>query len=88
MSTRELLVRAYDPRNATDEEYAALHQFFAQVDREERPLDPPVSLSLFVNQRRHLVLPRSLTSRPVTGAAFKEERLRVAFGDKEAHDAS
>jgi arsenite-transporting ATPase len=40
------------------------------------------------NQRRHLVLPRSLTSRPVLGAAFKEERLRVAFGDKEAHGAS
>jgi len=40
------------------------------------------------NQRRHLVLPRSLTSRPVTGAAFKEDRLRVAFGEKEAHGAS
>jgi arsenite-transporting ATPase len=40
------------------------------------------------NQRRHLVLPRSLTSRPVVGAAFKEERLRVAFGDKEAHGES
>ncbi len=40
------------------------------------------------NQRRRLVLPRSLTSRPVLGAAFKEERLRVAFGDKEAHGAS
>ncbi len=40
------------------------------------------------NQRRHLVLPRSLTSRPVVSAAFKEDRLRVAFGDKEAHDAS
>jgi hypothetical protein len=40
------------------------------------------------NQRRHLVLPRSLASRPVVGAAFKEERLRVAFGDKEAHGPS
>ncbi len=40
------------------------------------------------NQRRHLVLPRTLTSRPVLCAAFKEERLRVAFGDKEAHGAS
>jgi arsenite/tail-anchored protein-transporting ATPase len=37
------------------------------------------------NQRRHLVLPRSLAARSVVGAAFREERLRVAFGDKEAH---
>jgi arsenite-transporting ATPase len=40
------------------------------------------------NQRRHLILPRSLTSRPVLGAAFKEERLRVTFGEKEVHGAS
>jgi arsenite-transporting ATPase len=35
------------------------------------------------NQRRHLVLPRALAGRPVTGAAFAEQRLRVAFGRKE-----
>ncbi len=35
------------------------------------------------NQRRHFVLPRTLAGRPVEGAAFKEQRLRVAFGAKE-----
>ena len=35
------------------------------------------------NQRRHLVLPRTLAGRPVTSAAFEEQRLRVAFGKKE-----
>jgi arsenite-transporting ATPase len=36
------------------------------------------------NQRRHIVLPRTLAGRPVVSAAFAEQRLRVAFGDKEA----
>jgi arsenite/tail-anchored protein-transporting ATPase len=36
------------------------------------------------NQRRHLVLPRTLTGRPVVGAVFADQRLRVAFGAKEA----
>jgi arsenite-transporting ATPase len=36
------------------------------------------------NQRRHLVLPRTLAGRPVAGAGFTDQRLRVAFGDKEA----
>jgi arsenite/tail-anchored protein-transporting ATPase len=35
------------------------------------------------NQRRHLILPRSLTGRPVESAAFADQRLRVSFGDKE-----
>ena len=35
------------------------------------------------NQRRHILLPRSLASRRLLGAAFKEQRLRVAFGEKE-----
>ena len=35
------------------------------------------------NQRRHLVLPRTLAGRPVVGAAFADQRLRVAFGAKE-----
>jgi arsenite-transporting ATPase len=35
------------------------------------------------NQRRHLVLPRSLAGRRVLGAAFADERLRVAFGGKD-----
>ena len=35
------------------------------------------------NQRRHLVLPRALAGRPVAGAAFAGQRLRVAFGRKE-----
>jgi arsenite/tail-anchored protein-transporting ATPase len=35
------------------------------------------------NQRRHFVLPRTLAGRPVEGAAFHEQRLRVAFGAKE-----
>jgi HSP20 family molecular chaperone IbpA len=36
------------------------------------------------NQRRHLVLPRTLAGRPVEQAAFVDKRLRVAFGKKEA----
>jgi arsenite-transporting ATPase len=36
------------------------------------------------NQRRHLVLPRTLAGRPIEQAAFVEHRLRVAFGKKEA----
>jgi arsenite/tail-anchored protein-transporting ATPase len=39
------------------------------------------------NQRRHVVLPRTLASRRLLGAAFAEQRLRVAFGDKEDHGA-
>lgn len=35
------------------------------------------------NQRRHVSLPRSLASRRLEGAAFRDQRLRVAFGDKE-----
>ena len=35
------------------------------------------------NQRRHLLLPRSLASRRLTGAAFEGQRLRVGFGAKE-----
>jgi arsenite-transporting ATPase len=34
------------------------------------------------NQRRHLVLPRALAGRAVTGAAFEQQRLRVGFGAK------
>ena len=37
------------------------------------------------NQRRHLLLPRSLASRKLEGAAFEQQRLRVAFGRKEDH---
>ena len=36
------------------------------------------------NQRRHLVLPRTLAGRAVEGAAFDDAWLRVTFGDKEA----
>jgi arsenite-transporting ATPase len=35
------------------------------------------------NQRRHLVLPRTLAGRPVEQAAFVDQRLRVGFGRKE-----
>ena len=35
------------------------------------------------NQRRRLVLPRTLSGRSVAGAAFADQRLRVAFGAKE-----
>jgi arsenite-transporting ATPase len=37
------------------------------------------------NQRRHVLLPRSLATRRLLGAAFADQRLRVAFGEKEAH---
>jgi arsenite-transporting ATPase len=36
------------------------------------------------NQRRTIVLPRTLAGRTVASAAFSEQRLRVAFGGKEA----
>ena len=36
------------------------------------------------NQRRHLVLPRTLAGRQVASAAFADQRLRVVFGAKEA----
>jgi arsenite-transporting ATPase len=36
------------------------------------------------NQRRHLVLPRTLAGRGVEGAAFEDVWLRVTFGRKEA----
>jgi len=36
------------------------------------------------NQRRHLVLPRTLSGRSVGSAAFADQRLRVVFGGKEA----
>jgi arsenite/tail-anchored protein-transporting ATPase len=35
------------------------------------------------NQRRHLLLPRSLAARKLLGAAFDQQRLRVGFGEKE-----
>lgn len=37
------------------------------------------------NQRRHILLPRTLVSRRLLGAAFADQRLRVAFGGRE-HD--
>ena len=37
------------------------------------------------NQRRTLLLPRTLASRRLLGAAFADGRLRVAFGGKEKH---
>jgi arsenite/tail-anchored protein-transporting ATPase len=40
------------------------------------------------NQRRHVLLPRTLASRKLLGAAFADQRLRVAFGEKEAHGQS
>ena len=36
------------------------------------------------NQRRHLVLPRTLAGRSVASAGFVDQRLRVTFGEKEA----
>jgi arsenite-transporting ATPase len=35
------------------------------------------------NQRRHVSLPRTLAARRLEGAAFRDRRLRVAFGAKE-----
>jgi arsenite-transporting ATPase len=35
------------------------------------------------NQRRNILLPRTLASRRLLGAAFADRRLRVAFGEKE-----
>jgi arsenite/tail-anchored protein-transporting ATPase len=40
------------------------------------------------NQKRHLMLPRTIAGRRLLGAAFADQRLRVAFGEKEedAHE--
>ena len=35
------------------------------------------------NQRRHLLLPRTLAGRQVKSAVFADQRLRVGFGTKE-----
>jgi len=35
------------------------------------------------NQRRNILLPRTLASRRLLGAAFADRRLRVAFGERE-----
>jgi arsenite-transporting ATPase len=40
------------------------------------------------NQKRRLLLPRTLASRRLLGAAFAGQRLRVAFGGKEGHGHS
>src|SRR5262249_13012414 len=37
------------------------------------------------NQKRHILLPRTLAARRLLGAGFEDQRLRVAFGEKEAH---
>jgi arsenite/tail-anchored protein-transporting ATPase len=37
------------------------------------------------NQRRNILLPRTLASRRLLGAALVEGRLRVAFGEREDH---
>jgi arsenite-transporting ATPase len=37
------------------------------------------------NQRRNILLPRTLASRRLLGAALVEGRLRVGFGEREAH---
>jgi arsenite/tail-anchored protein-transporting ATPase len=39
------------------------------------------------NQRRNMLLPRTLASRRLLGAAFEDRRLRIAFGEKEEHGA-
>lgn len=39
------------------------------------------------NQRRNIVLPRTLAARRLMGAGFQDRRLRVAFGEKEEHGA-
>jgi arsenite-transporting ATPase len=36
------------------------------------------------NQRRHVILPRTLALRPVGRATYEEGRLRVAFGERQA----
>jgi arsenite-transporting ATPase len=37
------------------------------------------------NQRRHILLPRTLASRRLTGATLADQRLRVTFAGKEEH---
>jgi arsenite-transporting ATPase len=37
------------------------------------------------NQRRNIVLPRTLSARRLIGAGFQDRRLKVAFGEKEEH---
>lgn len=39
------------------------------------------------HRKRYILLPRTLASRRLLGAAFSEQRLRVAFGERERHGA-
>jgi arsenite/tail-anchored protein-transporting ATPase len=56
---------------------------FAERDRIEVVTHGEELVVTVDNQRRNLLLPRSLASRKLEGAAFEKGRLRVAFGEKE-----
>jgi arsenite-transporting ATPase len=62
-----------------------IHLPFADKDRLQVWSEGEELVVQVDNQRRHLVLPRTLASRSVTGAALSGQRLRVAFGAKEVH---
>ena len=56
---------------------------FAEKDKIQVSIEGEELIIQVDNQRRHVLLPRTLAARPLQGAAFRDRRLRVAFGEPE-----
>jgi arsenite-transporting ATPase len=56
---------------------------FAEKDRIQVTANGDNLVVQVDNQRRNILLPRTLAARRLLGAAFADKRLRVAFGEKE-----
>jgi arsenite/tail-anchored protein-transporting ATPase len=57
---------------------------FAEKDKIQVSIEGEELVIQVDNQRRHVLLPRTLAARPLQGAAFKDRRLRVGFGEPES----
>jgi arsenite/tail-anchored protein-transporting ATPase len=56
---------------------------FAEKDKIQVSIEGEELIIQVDNQRRHVLLPRTLAARPLQGAAFRDRRLRVGFGEPE-----
>jgi arsenite-transporting ATPase len=54
---------------------------FAEKDKIQVSIEGEELIIQVDNQRRHVLLPRTLAARPLQGAAFRDRRLRVGFGE-------
>lgn len=54
---------------------------FAEKDKIQVSIEGEELIIQVDNQRRHILLPRTLAARPLQGAAFRDRRLRVGFGE-------